>query len=76
MYRPSTRERGNTWSRIADSLNSIDNPEFYVNQRAVRERFNLILTRYKTKEQTPTEELLEEFDKKNKRLRLNSKPKP
>ena len=67
MYRPSASERGNTWSRIAGSLDSIDNPEFYIDQRAVRERFNLILTRYKTnvtaevratsievKEQTPT----------------------
>ena len=41
MYRPSTRERGNTWSRTADSLNAIGNPQCYVNQR----RFNLILTR-------------------------------
>ena len=49
MYRPSTWERGNAWSRIADSLNSIDNLKFYVNQRSVLERFNLILTWYKTK---------------------------
>ena len=79
MYRPFTRERGNAWSRIADSLNSNGNPEFYVNQSSVRERFNLILTRYKTKifaevratgievkEQTSTENLLEELDEKIK----------
>ena len=78
-YRPSTRERGNAWSRIPESLNSIGNPKFYVNQRSVRERFNLILTRYKTKisaevratgievkEKTSTENLLEELDEKIK----------
>ena len=78
-YQPSTRERGNAWSRIADSLNSIGNPKFYVNQRSVRERFNLILTRYKTKisaevratgievkEKTSTENLLEELNEKIK----------
>ena len=80
MYRPSARERGNAWGRIADSLNSIDNPIFYINQRSVRELFNLILTqRCKTKisanvratgmeikEQTSTENLLEELDEKIK----------
>ena len=80
MYRPSTRERGNAWSRIADSLNSIDNPIFYTNQRSVRQLFNLILTRrcktkisakvratdMEIKEQTSTENLLEELDEKIK----------
>ena len=80
MYRPSTRERGNAWGRIADSLNSIDNPIFYINQRSVRELFNLILTRrcktkisanvratgMEIKEQTSTENLLEELDEKIK----------
>ena len=73
------RERGNAWRRISDSLNSIDNPKFYVNQRSVRERFNLILMQYKTKisaevratgievkEKTSTENLLEELDEKIK----------
>ena len=35
LHLPSTRERGNAWSRIADSLNSTDNPKFYINQRSV-----------------------------------------
>ena len=43
------RERGNAWSRITDSLNSIENPKFYINQRSVLEQVNLILTQYKTK---------------------------
>ena len=79
MYQPSTRERSNAWSRIAGSLNSTDNPKLYVNQRSVREQFNLILTQQKTKisaeatatgievkEQTSTENLLEELDEKIK----------
>ena len=81
MYRPSTRERGNAWSRIADSLSSINNAKFYVNQRPVRERFNLNLTWYKTKisaevraasievkQQTSAENLLEELDEKIKEV--------
>ena len=65
--------------RIADSLNSIGNPKFYVNQRSVRERFISILTRYKTKisaevratgievkEKTSTKNLLEELNEKIK----------
>ena len=32
MSRPSKKERGNDLSRIADSLDSIDNPQFHVNQ--------------------------------------------
>jgi len=47
-YRPSTREKGNAWSRIAQSLNEINEPRFSVS-RSVRERFNLILTRFKEK---------------------------
>lgn len=76
-YRPSTRERGEAWSRIADSLNLIPDPKFYVNQRSVRERFNLLINRFRQKmaeelkatginpeELTPTEILLEELNVK------------
>ena len=88
MYQPSTRERSNAWSRIADSLNSTDNPKFYVNQRSVQEQFNLILTQQKTKisaevtatgievkEQTSTENLLEELDEKIKEAEAEFKAK-
>ena len=88
MYRSSTRERGNSWSRISDSLSSIDNPKLYVNQRLVQERFNLILTWCKTKisaeirargievkEQTPTENLLEELDEKIKKAEADFEAK-
>ena len=76
-YRVSTRERGNAWSQISEVLNTIEQPKFYVSQRSVRERFALILTRFRAKnvaEQkasgiavdppTPTETLLEEIDTK------------
>ena len=76
-YRASTRERGNAWSRISEALNTIEVPKFFVSQRSVRERFTLILTRFRAKnvaEQkasgidvdplTPTETLLEEIDTK------------
>ena len=78
-YQPFLRQRGNAWSKIADSLNYIDNSKFDVNQRSVRGRYNLILTRYKikisadikaigieVKEEAPTENLLEELDEKVK----------
>ena len=77
MYRPSTRERGNAWSRIADSLNSIDSPKFY----AIKGQYenDLIFMLYKTKisakvratgievkEQTPTKNVLKKLDEKIK----------
>ena len=34
---------------ISESLNQIDKPKFTVNQHSVRERFNLLREKYKTK---------------------------
>ena len=78
----------NYWKSFFDSLSSIDNPKLYVNQRLVQERFNLILTWYKTKisaeirargievkEQTPTENLLEELDEKIKKAEADFEAK-
>ena len=42
-------ERGRIWNLIAESLNQIDKPKFKVNKRSVRERFNLLAEKYKTK---------------------------
>ena len=39
-------ERGRIWNLIAESLNQIDKP---TNKRSVRERFNLLAEKYKTK---------------------------
>ena len=38
----STVKRGNAWTQIADILNAIPEPVFKVNQRSVRERYNLL----------------------------------
>ena len=42
-------ERGRIWNLIAESLNQIDKPKFRVNKRSVKERFNLLAEKYKTK---------------------------
>ena len=40
-------ERGNVWESIAESLNQIKSPSFKVNQRSVRERYQLLETKFK-----------------------------
>ncbi|XP_066919409.1 ribonuclease Y-like [Clytia hemisphaerica] len=42
-------ERGSTWSAIADNLNQIDNPFFSVNQRSVRDHYNVLEGNFKRK---------------------------
>ena len=41
QYKPKSKERGNVWSKIAGNLNDL--PSFNVTQRAVRDRFNLLI---------------------------------
>ena len=36
LYKQGSRERENAWTRIAESLNSMEEPKFYVSQRSVR----------------------------------------
>ena len=38
-FRLGTMERGQCWDKIASNLNRIGNPRFWVDQRAVRDRF-------------------------------------
>ena len=38
-FKLGTRERGQRWDKIASNLNRIGNPHFWVDQRAVRDRF-------------------------------------
>jgi hypothetical protein len=45
-YRKGSIERGKTWSNIAESLNSSAELKFKVSQRSVRERFDLLQTRF------------------------------
>ena len=46
-YRHGSMERGNVWESIAESLNQIKSPSFKVNQRSVRERYQLLETKFK-----------------------------
>ena len=48
-YKVGSPKRGNAWTQIADILNSISEPKFRVNQRAVRDRFNLLEKTFKKK---------------------------
>ena len=38
-FKHGTRDRGQSWDRIATNLNKLDHPMFLVNQRGVRDRF-------------------------------------
>ena len=76
--KPFTRERGQAWSNIAKTLNSLPQAKSCVTQRSVQERFSLLEKRYKDKvrkeerasgidvEESPTDALLEEIIEKSK----------
>ena len=42
-------ERGEVWSNIAKTLNSMENPKFMVSQRSVRDRYNVMEKNHKKK---------------------------
>ena len=42
-----TRERGNAWQAVADSLNCHEAQKFSVTQRSVRDRYNILVKRVK-----------------------------
>ena len=44
-----SRERGNAWQAVADSLNCHEAQRFSVTQRSVRDRYNILAKRVKTK---------------------------
>ena len=44
-----TLQRGQLWQSMADHLNSIPQPKFKVSKRAVRERFTLLVEKFKKK---------------------------
>lgn len=72
-FKARSRERGNIWKQIAEHLNEVSNDDifFKVDNRAVRDRFNILIAHYneKMKEQekasgispepTPLDEALE-----------------
>ena len=45
--KPGSKERGSSWQLVANKLNSL--PQFTVNARAVRDRFNNISKKIKSK---------------------------
>ena len=47
--RAGSLERGEKWKVIAEKLNSIKNPKFGTNSRAVRERFQVLFDKQKVK---------------------------
>lgn len=48
-YKKGSVDKGKAWSSIADTLNCSQEPKFRVMQRSLRERFNLIQTKYKAR---------------------------
>ena len=48
-YKPRTVERGKGWEEIDERLNSINDPKFKVSKRSVREHFQLLILKFKTK---------------------------
>ena len=38
-FKLGTRESRNCWDEVANNLNKVGNPRFWVDQRAVRDRF-------------------------------------
>ena len=46
-HKQGSRERGNAWQSVADNLNHHSN--FHVTNRSIRDRFNLLAKKYKSK---------------------------
>ena len=38
-FKLGTRECGNSWNKVANNFNKVGNPRFWVDQRALRDRF-------------------------------------
>ena len=49
-FKPKSKERGNAWTLIAKTLNTLKDPLFNVNQRSVRDRYKVLETRLNEKE--------------------------
>lgn len=74
--RKGSPERGKLWDEIAERLNSLSHPKFIVNKRSLRDKFNLLMAKFKDKnreeerasgispELQETDTLLEELSEK------------
>ena len=63
-FKPRTKERDNGWKMVADNLNHLDSEQSKVHQRAVRERFVILKTRFevKTREELKVSGIVPEND--------------
>ena len=46
-FKKGSNDRGRIWTQISENLKSVTLVKFEVNQRAVRERFDLLLGRFR-----------------------------
>ena len=81
QYKIRTKEKGNAWTAVADSLNELKSHSFQVDQRAVCDRFIILKNRFESKmkyelnasgisvdERTLVEEALEDIIAKEKEM--------
>lgn len=47
QFKRGSKQRGQVWEQISDSLNDIDSPKFTVSQKAVRDHYNLVEKEHK-----------------------------
>ena len=50
QHRQGSVERGQIWKAIAESLNSLEDLNFRITDRSTRDRLNLLLKKFKSKE--------------------------
>ena len=63
-FKRRMKERSNAWKIVANNLNQFDSEQFKVNQRAVREIFGILKTRFeaKTREELKASSIAPEKD--------------
>ena len=49
QYKHGSKQRGQVWDRISDSLNALQHPKFNVNQKSVRDHYNHLEKEHKKK---------------------------
>lgn len=71
QFKKGSKQRGQVWEQISDSLNEIDSPKFSVNQKAVRDHYNLLEKEHKKR--IRDEEKASGISSKLETLLINSK---
>ena len=49
-YRQGSVERRNVWKSTSEALNAMEQPLFKVNERSTRDRLNLLMKKFKRKD--------------------------